>query len=846
MSVSDITTSNEEAEVRENLKLLTNRNFVQRMVDSLFGYDFFISYRWRDGSEYALSLAQKLKAKGYNSFLDLEEFAPGTNWKDGSNIALKRTTRLILVCSTDALVDPLQRKGMDDPVVRELELFSEGDRSKIRIDIGSIENKIWANSAISKYFDEADLFETDVNKTPSDEILKRIDQGFKLEKRERKRLRVIKGVAATLFSLSILLSVLLYFVYAQYDAAIHNLGVANFNEARHLESQSRKYEAVRSVGKAIGLLEKKFMLLNRDSLIRNDSELYVEAKDLFYTLLNESIRPVNTQFKIHTESRIPASNWAFGGASIYTLSEQGKVLRKNIYTGDQSTIPLSNTALHLKNLDQSDDKLIWIDENSGVHQKDPKSNTDKLIGKLSVSPKRMENFWVAPDAKSIWFLLHSEESEVLTLWRKNFDTESEQKISGQWSRKSSAVFLNNEHFLISSAEPFKSENSATNNWYSVLYSKETHNPVSVLQIEYSGTYGSSGGLPPSVISTNRVNDKPLTAAVGLSDGTIRFISVEDKDLPGRDINEKQNLVQKEVFRTPSSYSGSITSVKMAKQGTQVIGSTDEGVLFIWSGETGRLLNVIQAHDSKIQDVFVIADQVLTIDETGIGRLWKDRPYVVRNALNEEILAVESKGHNVFDVLTGANRVHRLSYEVNRFESENVETVDIDEWIENYNLRKHSDFVSKDSIQELFQEKIGDIITTNDKSYVMISFESGWVEAWSMDSKGRLSQKVWRKPFNGNAESGIYMAVSSDGELLAISGYVDSDEENWMNLFAVSSGEELFRYRGDLVSEFGNDHPVLFSSSNEFLITGLYGFLYSWPVGIENVLKPWKDPSKASR
>ena len=46
------------------------QNIAGRLVDVIFGYDFFVSYTWADGSKYADSLYEKLKAQGFTVFLD--------------------------------------------------------------------------------------------------------------------------------------------------------------------------------------------------------------------------------------------------------------------------------------------------------------------------------------------------------------------------------------------------------------------------------------------------------------------------------------------------------------------------------------------------------------------------------------------------------------------------------------------------------------------------------------------------------------------------------------------------------------------------------------------------------
>jgi hypothetical protein len=53
------------------------QNIFGRLVDLIFGYDFFVSYTWADGSKYAHSLYEKLKAQGFTIFLDEEEYARG-------------------------------------------------------------------------------------------------------------------------------------------------------------------------------------------------------------------------------------------------------------------------------------------------------------------------------------------------------------------------------------------------------------------------------------------------------------------------------------------------------------------------------------------------------------------------------------------------------------------------------------------------------------------------------------------------------------------------------------------------------------------------------------------------
>ena len=66
------------------------QNIAGRLVDVIFGYDFFVSYTWADGSKYAHSLYEKLKVQGFTVFLDEEEYARGNNWTLLGRRALKK------------------------------------------------------------------------------------------------------------------------------------------------------------------------------------------------------------------------------------------------------------------------------------------------------------------------------------------------------------------------------------------------------------------------------------------------------------------------------------------------------------------------------------------------------------------------------------------------------------------------------------------------------------------------------------------------------------------------------------------------------------------------------------
>src|SRR4030095_3316015 len=117
------------------------QNIAGRLVDVIFGYDFFVSYRWADGSKYAHSLYEKLKAQGFTVFLDEEEYARGDNWTLLGRRALKKTRQLALI------VTP--RVHESGPVLKEITAFQSTGRRIIPIEIGdSLNPEKYPNSPL--------------------------------------------------------------------------------------------------------------------------------------------------------------------------------------------------------------------------------------------------------------------------------------------------------------------------------------------------------------------------------------------------------------------------------------------------------------------------------------------------------------------------------------------------------------------------------------------------------------------------------------------------------------------------------------------------------------------------
>ncbi len=186
-----------EKKDREKLQQLQKRSMWKRLVDRIYGYDFFISYRWSDGRHYALHLAEELQSKGYNCFLDSEDYRPGENWLLGGRHALRNTSRLVFLATRDAVTDPGNRIEREDPIISELLAFEEGGRQKVRVLLDLFDDSVWMNSQSAKFFRNENLYLTDLERSGTD-VVHELDRWARIDKTERKRTHLFQGIAAVL------------------------------------------------------------------------------------------------------------------------------------------------------------------------------------------------------------------------------------------------------------------------------------------------------------------------------------------------------------------------------------------------------------------------------------------------------------------------------------------------------------------------------------------------------------------------------------------------------------------------------------------------------------------------
>jgi hypothetical protein len=177
----------------------------RRFAYKFWGYDFFVSYNWTSGGPYAVSLAERLRDRGYDCFLDQSEFAAGDDWRKEAQKALRNTQRLVVVATRDAIVK-------SEAVRHEIELFTRRCERVIPVVFGArfSENEKRQLPTLQKIPDSTiDIVEdvTRLEKGPSEEVLTQLIQAHRVVRRRSVRALVLAAAMAVLATASVVASI---------------------------------------------------------------------------------------------------------------------------------------------------------------------------------------------------------------------------------------------------------------------------------------------------------------------------------------------------------------------------------------------------------------------------------------------------------------------------------------------------------------------------------------------------------------------------------------------------------------------------------------------------------------
>jgi hypothetical protein len=250
-AVDNETVESNEQEIVDRLARVGERGWFQRILDYFYGYDYFISYRWSDGRAYAVGLAEQLQDRGFDCFLDSDDYIKGDNWKKIGERSLRKTSRLVLVGSPHAVCPVPPRDPNNDPVLRELQIFTQNGKRILPINFdGSLTLPAHADAPLMRYLDKDGLWILEefpqLTMGPSQKTVNDLCNSFDLERQSGKRSRILKILIAVFAALSMAATAAAIVAFVSYRLA----------ESRRLlaESRGRVTNAQRLAAESAGTL----------------------------------------------------------------------------------------------------------------------------------------------------------------------------------------------------------------------------------------------------------------------------------------------------------------------------------------------------------------------------------------------------------------------------------------------------------------------------------------------------------------------------------------------------------------------------------------------------------------
>lgn len=189
------------------------------IMEWLFGYDVFISYKWfkpmldePEGRPYAEALEQALQFHNYRCFLDSRDFIPGSSLDSATKSSLDNSSALVLVATPNCL--------QSDSVCQEIAIFLESNRPIVPINIDGTREKGESGKLKSEdYLRLGSLLWVEESKpdpkSPSEAVVETLVQSFKATRRKTRRMQTFSVIAAVLL---VLLVVAIWFFFGERTA----------------------------------------------------------------------------------------------------------------------------------------------------------------------------------------------------------------------------------------------------------------------------------------------------------------------------------------------------------------------------------------------------------------------------------------------------------------------------------------------------------------------------------------------------------------------------------------------------------------------------------------------------
>jgi tetratricopeptide (TPR) repeat protein len=166
-----------------------------RVVDWVFGYDFFLSYSHGDGMRLPRRIKERLEHAGFRVFLDQTEYVAGEDLRRETRRQVVKSRKIVIVARASAL--------KSEWVKREVGVALEHDKIPVIVNVnGAVEaaprDAALAAMARERHWLRLDEALDDPDGEPTDRAISELVRGFHHTRQETKRQRIFATAAAVL------------------------------------------------------------------------------------------------------------------------------------------------------------------------------------------------------------------------------------------------------------------------------------------------------------------------------------------------------------------------------------------------------------------------------------------------------------------------------------------------------------------------------------------------------------------------------------------------------------------------------------------------------------------------
>jgi tetratricopeptide (TPR) repeat protein len=169
---------------------------IARVVDRVFGYDFFLSYSHGDGMRLPRRLKERLEQAGFRVFLDQTEYVAGADLRRETRRQVLKSKKIVVIGRAGALKSEWVRREVDAalldgkiPVILNLNGAVEAAPEDAPLAV-MVRERDWLR--LAETLDDPDG-------EPTDRIISELVRGFNHTRQETKRQRIFAVAAAVLF-----------------------------------------------------------------------------------------------------------------------------------------------------------------------------------------------------------------------------------------------------------------------------------------------------------------------------------------------------------------------------------------------------------------------------------------------------------------------------------------------------------------------------------------------------------------------------------------------------------------------------------------------------------------------